>query len=110
LAVNEQIELLYKVGEILAIVGGAAAILWRVSRAVTRFELIGMQQAEEISEIKASVEKISTVVIDLARQQVRLDAQTERLNMLDKRQDEQMRLYEELRRGVGFITRDQPNH
>ena len=89
--------------EIVTAGGTVGVILWRLSSAVTKFELIGKHQAEEIREIKNAIREIKTVVVEQSKQSVRLDSQGDRMNAMDKRFDDMFRLYDELRRGIGVI-------
>ncbi len=92
----EMLDTAIKLAQLAALVVGGGTIIYRMSRMATTFELIGKQQAKEISEVKVEVRELGKMVTDLAVQKTRLDNQAERLNLLDKR-------YEELRHGEGFV-------
>jgi len=98
--VSEEIKLIVEVSVAAITVG---TILWRLSSAVTKFELIGSNQAREISEIKDAIKELKIVVIEQSKQSIRLDNQGDRMNTADKRVDDLFRLYDELRRGIGYI-------
>src|SRR5579872_4155278 len=74
--------------EILCILGGGARILWQMSAMATKFELVGTQQAKEISELKIGVEKLGGVLITIAQQAGRMDRIEERQLAEGKRMDE----------------------
>jgi len=92
----ELLDTAIKLAQLTTLVVGGGTIIFRMSRMATTFELIGKQQAKEISEVKSEVRELSKTVTELAVQKTRLDNQAERLNLLDKR-------YEELRHGEGFV-------
>lgn len=70
--------------------------IYKLGRAVERFENIGMQQANEISELKRAVSGISDLVTKIAVSNVRMDELTMRVNRHETRLDE-------LAHGEGFV-------
>ncbi len=90
------LDLVLKIATLVSIIGGGGIIIWRMSRAVTRFELIGGIQAKEIGSIRDEMVELRKLMTAVAVQKERLDAQGERLNLLDHR-------YEELRHGEGYV-------
>lgn len=89
--------------EIITVGAGAGAVFYKLGQTTQKFEMIGAQQAKEITQLQASVEKVAIgqnrmeeLITKVALQGQRLDNQAERINMLDKRIDE-------LRRGEGLI-------
>ena len=97
-----------------AMIIGLVKVSSSVTAAVTKFETIGQQQANEISRLSGTVERLSNVVIDIATQKVRMDSQGDRMNLADKNNGERFQaiegqlkqlflLYSELKRGEGFI-------
>lgn len=82
--------------EIVSFVGAGLGIIFKMGKMTERFELIGKQQAKEITELKTEVKALSNVMTLVAVQKERLDSQAERLNLLDQR-------YEDLRHGEGFV-------
>lgn len=93
---NDVLKLLIELSGLTISVG---FMLWRLSSALTKFELIGMQQSREISEMKEVLRNVSTLIVDMARQTTRLDSQGDRIN----RHDQEIA---DLRRGRGFIQED----
>lgn len=77
-------------------VGAIAVGIFKMGRAVEKFEQIGTQQAEEIKELKQNVEVVGELVTKLA-------LQTQRQDSLEKRMDRHEATIEDLRRGEGFI-------
>lgn len=82
---SEEIKLMFE-GFGLAITLGL--ILWRLAVATTRFELIGTQQALEISEMKKSIDKIEAVLSAVAVQDAQIQTIREQNVVTQKRQDE----------------------
>jgi hypothetical protein len=91
-----ELDLAIKALELVGFLGSAALILFRMGRITERFEMIGQQQATEITALKLSVEKLSLLMTEVALQKQRLDTMDRRQELMDKR-------YEDLRRGVGKI-------
>lgn len=71
-------------------------MVFKLGRAVTRFEMIGELQAKEIKELKEGVQEISVIVTQTALQNQRQDIFAERLLRMEEHIDE-------LRHGEGFI-------
>lgn len=90
------LESILKIAEIVAVAGTGTGLFFKIGRVTERFEMIGKQQAKEITEIKNEVRAFGVVLTDVAVQKTRLDSQGERLNLLDRR-------YDELRHGEGFV-------
>lgn len=107
-AFSAEIDLAIKILTLIAIVGSAAVVLIKVTYAVSRFELIGTQQADEIGSLKAEVAKIADLMVKVALQNQRLDQQADRVSQVEKRSDERLtsleRRWDEVRRGEGLIT------
>lgn len=74
--------------EILSVIVGGGAIIWRMSRMATQFELIGAQQSAEISDLKRGIEGLSSVLVTLAQQSGRIDRVEDRQLAQGKRLDE----------------------
>lgn len=72
------------------------AAVFKVGRAVEKFESIGTQQAYEIRELKDAVKVVSELITKMALQGQRLDTQSQRLVQLEK-------IVDDLRRGEGMI-------
>jgi hypothetical protein len=82
--------------EILSIVAGVGVILYRLGQTTQRFEMIGSQQATEISKLAAGQQRIEELMTRVAVQTQRLDNQDQRLVAMERRWDE-------VRRGEGLI-------
>jgi len=82
--------------EVLTVFGSVALVLFKLGRTVERFELIGAQQAKEITELKEAIKDIGKVITTQAVESKRSDVFAERLNRQDA-------LIENLRRGEGYI-------
>lgn len=77
--------------------------IYKLGQAVGKFELIGKQQAGEISSLKEAVKEVSVLVTDMALHNQRLDNLSARLNRTEK-------LIEDIRRGEGMILPLKPYH
>lgn len=97
------LDIAFKVGEILAICGSAALALITVGRSAARVEVNLKRQSEDIGDMKADIKNLNQVMTTVALQAQRLDMMTDRINSSDKRYDVLDRRFDELRRGRGFI-------
>ena len=84
---SADLETLLRFLEILSIVAGGGAIIWRMSSMATKFEIIGVQQANEIKDLKSSVEKLGGVLSVIATQNERIGRFEERQLQEGKRLD-----------------------
>lgn len=86
------------VGTIAFLVNIIAVIVavYKMGRAVQKFEMIGERQASEISELKTAVANIASLIADNTILTHRMDTIEHRTNMNDK-------LIDDLRRGEGRI-------
>lgn len=91
------IDLVFKLSTLLSVVVAGGAIIWRMSRMATCFEIIGETQAREIASLKDEMIELRKLMTAVAVQKVMLEGQAERLNLLDRR-------YEELRHGRGYVV------
>ncbi len=82
------LDLILKVIEVLGIVVGGVTLFYKLGGAVARFEAIGSQQANEIKELKASIEKVSELITSVAVQSTRLDNLDARMVAMNLRTDE----------------------
>lgn len=90
------LDLIIRFAELLAIICGGGAVIWRLSATVARFEGIGRQQAKEIKELKDGLDKMTAVLTTIAVQDTRINHLSATITRLENS-------VEELRRGVGFI-------
>jgi len=81
-------EWVYRLGEFLVLGSGVAAAIMRSGKVLQRFEDIAVQQTKEITELKTDVKELSKVVIDLARQDGRINLIEERSILTGKRVDD----------------------
>jgi len=70
--------------------------IYKLGRAVEKFEQIGTQQAKEISSLKDAVSGIGDLVTKIAVSNVRMDEMAMRVNRHEARLDE-------LAHGEGFV-------
>lgn len=91
------LETTLKVAEIGSIVASAIVLFFKLGRATERFELIGKQQAKEISELKNNFEKFGGILIEMALQKERMDNQGVRFNLIEQR-------LHEMAHGRGFVV------
>lgn len=83
----------YRWLEIGALLGGLALVLLRMGKMTGKFEQIGKQQADEISELKKGVQEIGNILIQLTAQSGRMDRIEDRQVLSGRRIDElQIRL------------------
>lgn len=82
--------------ELIVLLGGGGTVIFKLGSAVTKFELIGTQQAGEISELKKQVEGLGKIITAMAVEKTRLDGHADRLNRVEKQLDE-------LRHGEGYV-------
>ena len=73
-----------------------AAVIYKLGRAVEKFEAVGKQQAQEIGDLKGEVKIIADVITKLA-------LTNQRQEMLEARQERLEVQIDDLRRGEGFI-------
>ena len=73
-----------------------AAVVYKLGRAVEKFEVIGKQQAMEIGELKTEVKVVADVLTKLALANQRQD-------VLEERLERQEQLVDDLRRGEGYV-------
>lgn len=82
--------------EILSTIGAVGVVVYKLGRTVEKFEAIGMQQANEIGELKHDVKSMEQIITQVAVQTNRQDTFEQRLARVEKLQDD-------MRRGEGFI-------
>lgn len=90
------LELIVKIIELITIVGGGGVFIFKMGRAVSKFEEVGRQQGTSLNELKIEVKSLATIMTKQALQDERITNMTTRLNMVDKNIDE-------LRHGNGFV-------
>lgn len=86
-----------QVVQILAFVGGGGTVVWKLGKAVAKFEQIGIQQGKEISEMKVELKALSSVI-------VRIAVQDENVASVERRLERMERMWDELRHGEGFVV------
>ena len=90
------IELVIKLAELFALIGGGGIFIFKMGRAVSKFEEVGKNQHEDISEIKTEMKAMTKIMTKQALIDERIAALSVRMTLLDKSVDE-------LRHGEGFI-------
>lgn len=85
---SADLENLLRALEILSVIVGGGAIIWRMSSMAARFEMIGIQQSAEIADLKKGIDGLSSVLITLAQQSGRIDRIEDRQLAQGKRLDE----------------------
>lgn len=81
---------------VATIVSAVGVFVFKLGRAVERFEAVGEQQSREITELKNNMRTIADVMTKVA-------LQTERQNTFDQRMGRAEELIDDLRRGEGYI-------
>jgi hypothetical protein len=74
--------------EAFTLISSGGFILFRIGQMTQKFELIGRQQAKEISELKENIEKLNEMLVQMANQNGRINVMEERQMMTIKRLDE----------------------
>lgn len=82
--------------ESLTTLSAVGVVVYKLGRAVEKFEAVGKQQAKEITELKEEVKIIADVVTKLALANQRQD-------VLEQRQNRYEAIVDDLRRGEGYI-------
>lgn len=80
MGIPEEVDLAFKSAELLALVLGGGALFYRTGRMTMKFEQIGKQQAEEISELKIAVKELVTSTTRIDRLEERQLAEGQRLD------------------------------
>lgn len=71
--------------EAVALLGGAAGLMYKLGSAMEKFEQIAVQQTRELSDLKTEVVQMRTIVGQIAIQTQRIDSLEARFDTLDKR-------------------------
>ena len=82
--------------EVVSIIIGGGWSVFKLGRVTERFEAGQAQMGAQIKAMQDDLKTMSNVLVELALQKQRLDAQAEHIVMLNKR-------FDELRRGEGLI-------
>lgn len=93
---NQIIDTIFKVIEIVGLVGGGFFVVFRLGRATAKFEEVAQQQADAIREIKDDIKGLNTLMIDKRVMDERILTLSERLNRHERRMDD-------FSRGEGFV-------
>lgn len=93
---HQMLETALRIFEIGSILGGGAVILFKLGRAIERFEGVGKIQGGQINEMKESIKSLADLMTKQALASQRMDNFGDRMNRQDK-------LLDDLRRGEGFI-------
>lgn len=79
-----------KIVEVVSIIGGGAVVVFKLGKAINRFEETAKMQGEQIDELKEETKKMGAVLTTLAVQDSRLDRMETDLH--------------ELRHGKGWVN------
>jgi regulator of replication initiation timing len=79
------LETAYRFAEFLLVVIGIGGILYRLGRMTEKFEQVGQQQAQEISELKNSVKELVKTNVRLERIEERQLSEGRRVDELTNR-------------------------
>ena len=91
-----ELESVIRIIEAIAILLGGGFVLFKIGKAVSKFEVISSQQSKEITELKDAMSRIGDIITQMAIQTQRQDAFAQRITQVEKRVDE-------LAHGEGFI-------
>lgn len=90
------LDLIIKLIELIALVGGGGVFIFKMGRVVSKFEEVGKKQSSDIDELKKDMKVMVEVLTKQALQGERITALSARLTLIDKQIDE-------LRHGEGFV-------
>lgn len=93
---GEALDLVLKIAQLVAFIGGGGIVLWKMSRALALFEATTKAQSRDIVEIREEMKLVAQATITLARQDERLTSIITRMNLFEER----LML---LQKGEGFI-------
>ena len=82
---HDDIESVLRVLEIIVIFFGGLGIVWRMSRMATKFEMLVLQQAAEVTDLKISIDRLIENGLKLDRMEERLLLEGKRLDRLEAR-------------------------
>ena len=80
---------IFKIIEIISLVGGGGFVVWRVGRVGGRIETSNELQSLRLAALEVDIKALNKVITEVA-------VQNNRIDMLEKR-------YEEIRHGEGFV-------
>jgi len=88
-----------KIGEIVTIIGSVGIGLFTIGRTSSKVETSIANQADDLTDMKDELKKLAAVVTMQAVQGTRLDNFSTQITILQRN-------VEDLRRGIGYITRN----
>lgn len=95
-AATNNINLLFNTFQLLALVFGGGFTVFKMGRAVTRFEMVAERQAGDIKELKMDIKVMAEATLKLALQEERMLSISSRVTLMEKQIDD-------IRHGEGFI-------
>jgi len=95
----EELDLILRLAQLAAVVGGGGILLMKFSRMATKMEMTGDRQASEITELKEGQKQMQAALTGIAVQKAQLDSHSVQLANLQTD-------IVDLRRLKGFITHD----
>ena len=88
MSITDNIDIVYKVGELIVVATGITVAMVRTGRIIQKFEGIAERQTAEITDLKADVKELSTLIIQLTKLSGRLDLFEQRSVAEGRRIDE----------------------
>lgn len=92
----QEFDILFKLIEIVSIIGGGITVLLKVGRMAGSFETVAKQQATEILAIQGELKGLTSLVTQVAVQKSEIANVREDLSRV-------IGWYDELRHGVGLV-------
>jgi len=89
-------DLIIRAIEVLALIGGGGIFIFKMGRAVSRFETVAERQSDDISDMKNDMKNLTKVMMEQAVHEQRMTNLSERQTLVEKQVDD-------LRRGEGYI-------
>lgn len=91
-----EVDLVIKLVELVAIIGGGGVFMFKMGRAVSKFETVSTRQADDIAELKMDFKAMAEATLQLALQDQRMTNMSQRITATEE-------LVNELRHGEGFV-------
>jgi len=90
------LDITFKAGEIIAIVGSLGIGLFTIGRSASRVEVSLINQAKDIHDMQMEIKKLADIIVMQAVQTTKIDTLSAQYTLLQ-------RTVEDLRRGDGWI-------
>jgi len=92
----ETVQIVVNLVTLIALMGGGGILVFKIGRAVSKFEVVAEHQAIDIKEIRMDVKIIGDATLKLALQEERMTAISRRMTNLEA-------TVKELQHGEGFV-------